>query len=261
MQKWQSAFLLEEGVYMLIELNKGIIEQLTKTELEIIKYINQNEGRMSELSIVDIAFGTFSSPSTVSRAVRKCGVNGFNELRYRSSMQTGKEEVSNMADVMNKSLIEAQRVIEQTSVSSILEIIKMINQVSRIYVIARGLTEYVGEEFSLKLQLLGYDSVFIRDPNIMMRKSQQLNSDELLIVFSLNGKTKELIQSVENANVCGAKVITCCSSEKSQLLELSDLSIVGYRDANDSIKEYEVASRLSLQIVARIVIDYIALYG
>lgn len=246
---------------MLIELNKSIVSNLTKTELEIIKYINDNEERMPELSIVDIAFDTFSSPSTVSRAVRKCGVNGFNELRYRSSMQADEKEVSNMADVMNKSLIEAQRVIEQTSVSSVLEIIKVMNQASRIYVIARGLTEYVGEEFSLKLQLLGYNSVFIRDPNIMRRKSQQLKADELLLIFSLNGRTRELIQSAENANTCSAKVITCCCSESSPLLELSDHSIVGYRDANDSIKEYEVASRLSLQMIARIVIDYIALYG
>ncbi len=246
---------------MLIELNKSIVSNLTKTELEIVKYINENEERMSELSIVDIAFDTFSSPSTVSRAVRKCGVNGFNELRYRSSMQADEEDVFNMADVMNKSLIEAQRVIEQISVTSVLEIIKVINQTSRIYVIARGLTEYVGEEFSLKLQLLGYNSVFIRDPNIMRSKSRQLNADELLLIFSLNGRTKELIQSAENANACGAKVITCCCSENSPLLELSDYSIVGYRDVNDSIKEYEVASRLSLQIVARIVIDDIALYG
>lgn len=246
---------------MLIELNKDIVNNLTKTELEIVKYINNNEKRMSEISIVDIAFDTFSSPSTVSRAVRKCGVNGFNELRYRSSKQTDRTEISNMADVMNKSLIEAQRVIEQTSVTSVLEIIETINYSSRIYVISRGLTEYVGEEFSLKLQLLGHNSVFIRDPNIMRRKSQQLKKDELLMVFSLNGKTKELIQSAENANACGAKVITCCCSENSPLLELSDRSIVGYRDANDSIKEYEVASRLSLQIIARIVIDYIALYG
>ncbi|MDO4289002.1 MAG: MurR/RpiR family transcriptional regulator [Eubacterium sp.] len=245
---------------MLIELNKNKIENLTKTELEIVKYINNNEDRMSEMSIVDIAFDTFSSPSTVSRAVRKCGINGFNELRYLSSKQADKQEISNMADVMNKSLVEAQRVIDRISVASVLEIIEGINQSSRITVIARGLTEYVGEEFSLKLQLLGYNSVFIRDPNIMRLKSRQLSEDETLLIFSLNGKTAELVESAENASVCGAQVITFCCGENSPLLELSDHSIVGYRDANDSIKEYEVASRVSLQMIARILIDYIALY-
>lgn len=244
---------------MLINLDKNIIDKLTKTELEIIKYINDNEERIYELSIVDIAFETFSSPSTVSRAVRKCGLNGFNELRYRSSIKLEQKEIYNMADVMNKSLIEAQRVLERISVPDILKIIKLINDAERIYVVARGLTEYVAEEFSLKLQLQGYNSIFIRDPNIMRRKSQQLKKSELLFIFSLNGNTKELIHSAENANLVGAKVVTCCSSDKSKLIELSDTSLVGYRDSNDSIKEYEVASRLSLQIIARIIIDYIAL--
>ena len=57
---------------MLIELNQEKSDRLSKTEQEVIKYINENEKKLSELSIVDIAFETYSSPSTVSRAIRKC---------------------------------------------------------------------------------------------------------------------------------------------------------------------------------------------
>ena len=68
---------------MIIEITESIAENLTQTEKSIVKYINQNETKLSRMSIVDIAFETFSSPSTVSRAIRKCGINGFNELRYK----------------------------------------------------------------------------------------------------------------------------------------------------------------------------------
>lgn len=54
---------------MIIELSPKILENLSKTELEIVNFINDNEERLSELSIVDIAFETYSSPSTVSRAI------------------------------------------------------------------------------------------------------------------------------------------------------------------------------------------------
>ena len=131
---------------MLIELNKEITEALSKTELEIVRFINENEERMPELSIVDIAFDTFSSPSTVSRAIRKCGLNGFNELRYRLTVKAEEKDIQNMGEVMNKSLIEAQRVIEQISVAGILEIIRYLKEASRIFVFGRGLTEYVAEE-------------------------------------------------------------------------------------------------------------------
>lgn len=61
---------------MIIEITESIAENLTQTEKSIVKYINQNETKLSRMSIVDIAFETFSSPSTVSRAIRKCGING-----------------------------------------------------------------------------------------------------------------------------------------------------------------------------------------
>ena len=46
---------------MIIELSPNILENLSKTELEIVNFINDNEERLSELSIVDIAFETYSS--------------------------------------------------------------------------------------------------------------------------------------------------------------------------------------------------------
>ena len=106
-------------------MNKEITEGLSKTELEIVRFINDNEERMPELSIVEIAFDTFSSPSTVSRAIRKCGLNGFNELRYRLTVKAEEKDIQNMGEVMNKSLIEAQRVIEQIPFREFVEIIQI----------------------------------------------------------------------------------------------------------------------------------------
>ena len=217
---------------MLIELNKGITECLSKTELEIVRFINENEERMSELSIVEIAFDTFSSPSTVSRAIRKCGLNGFHELRYRLTVKAEEKDIQNMGEVMNKSLVEAQQVIEHISVSGILEIIKCIKEASRIFVFGRGLTEYVAEEFALKLQLLDYNAMAVRDPNIMRNKTKRLR----------------------------AKVLTCCCNDQSPLLELSACSLVGFRHSHKAIKDFEVSSRVPLQIMARLIIDYLTSY-
>lgn len=245
---------------MFIKLDKEMTERLSKTELEIIRFINENEEKLPELSIVEIAFETFSSPSTVSRAIRKCGINGFNELRYRLTVKAKKEDVQNMGEVMNKSLIEAQRVMEQISVPSVLEIVKYIREAGRIFVFGRGLSEYVAEEFALKLQLLDYNAIAIRDPNIMKNKTRQLKKNEIVFNFSLNGTTEELVISSENANLCGAKVITCCCNSHSPLIELSVCSLVGFRHSHKAIKEFEVASRLPLQIMSRIIIDYITSY-
>lgn len=245
---------------MMIELNSAIAETLSKTELDVIKFINQNQQRLSELSIVDIAFESYTSPATVSRAIRKCGVNGFQELRYRSLNKTERKDVHNMADVMNKSLIEAQQTLEQISLPSLLKMIELIKTSKKIYVFASGLSRYVAEEFALKLQLLEYNAVFISDPNIMRKLSAKSKKEDLLVVFSLNGQTSELVESVDNAHLSGAKVALCCCSEVSDMYAKADCTLIGAQHSNHAIKNFEVASRLPLQMIARMVIDYLVLY-
>lgn len=242
---------------MLIELNQEKTEGLSKTEQEIVKYINDNEKKLPKLSIVDIAFETFSSPSTVSRAIRKCGINGFNELRYRLTTKESNTQVQNMGEILNKSLIEAQRVLEQISLTTVLDIVNVMKGARRIFILGRGLTEYVSQEFTLKLQLLDYNAVFFSDPNIMRKKCGSLRSDEIVIIFSLNGRTPELIESAKNARMRNAKVITCCCNEDSELIGLSNYNVIGFKHEHDAIREYEVASRVALHMIARIIIDYL----
>lgn len=138
---------LKWGKIMIIELSPNILENLSKTELEIVNFINDNEERLSELSIVDIAFETYSSPSTVSRAIRKCGINGFNELRYKLTQKVENKEIHDLNDIMNKSLIEATSVIEHMSLTNLLNILHTIRDAKRknerILIFARGLTELV----------------------------------------------------------------------------------------------------------------------
>lgn len=245
---------------MLIELNTEIIQNLTKTEKEIIKFINNNEDRLSELSIVDIAFDTYSSPATVSRAIRKCGVHGFNELRYRLTSKNNDDEIYNMGEIINKSFIEARQVVDRISVTNVLNIVNCLAESKRIYVLSRGLTCYVGKEFTFKLQLLGLNVIFLDDPKIMETKTRNLSEDETVFIFSLNGETPELIESAKNANSCGSKVITCCCSENSSLIECSHYNLIGFKHNHVSIKQYEVSSRVSLFMMSRIIIDYMSLH-
>lgn len=244
---------------MLININQDVLSTLSKTELAIITFINSHVEQLPTLSIVDIAYETYSSPATVSRAIRKCGINGFNELRYKTTTHNKDNDVQHVGEIMNKSLIEVQRLLEQISISDILSVIDVFKNASRIYVLGRGLSEYVGQEFSFKLQLLGFNVVFINDPNIMRIKSERLTPDECLFSFSLNGKTKEIIEACKNAKLLGATVISCYCDETSPLSELSDYRLIGFQHPHIAIPTYEVSSRVCLNMVARIIIDYIAI--
>ena len=137
---------------MIIEINSKIAENLSKTELGVVNYINDNEDKLSDLSIVDIAFETFSSPATVSRAIRKCGINGFNELRYKLTAKTEDTEVKDLNEIMNKSLIEATSVIEHMSIPNVLDILHAMKDAKRVLIFSRGPTHLVAQELSMKLR-------------------------------------------------------------------------------------------------------------
>lgn len=245
---------------MIISMDAKTIEKLTRTEYKIIQFINNHEDTLPEMSIVDIAFETYSSPATVSRAIRKCGLNGFHELRYRSGNKAKNEEIKNMNEIFNKTLIEAQAVHERISLTDILAIIKCLDAARQILVFARGLTTYVGQEFTLKLQLLDYDVFFTDDPNIMQIKASKLKDKDVVFILSLNGKTPELISSAMTACQKGNCVISCCCNEDSELITYSEHSLIGYKHSHQAIKDFEVSSRIALSMICRIMIDYISTY-
>ena len=240
---------------MIIELSPNILENLSKTELEIVNFINDNEERLSELSIVDIAFETYSSPSTVSRAIRKCGINGFNELRYKLTQKVENKEIHDLNEIMNKSLIEATSVINLLNILHTMRDAKRKNE--RILIFARGLSELVAQEFCMKLQVLDYFAVTNGDPQIMRVMSKNIKKGEVVIILSLNGETKELVESARNAQARGATVITLCCSGSSELIQYSKYVMIGYKHSHIAIRNFEVTSRLPLYIMCRILIDFL----
>lgn len=46
---------------------------LTEAERAVMHFVNENKALAAELSITELAERSFTSPATVSRAIRKCG--------------------------------------------------------------------------------------------------------------------------------------------------------------------------------------------
>lgn len=243
---------------MLIDVDRAVWERLTRAEQDIVRFINDNEMLLPELSIADIAMETYTSPASVTRAIRKCGVTGFHELRYRTTVVAEKQEICRMGEVINSSLLEVQRLIDRLSVPVVLGIVEMIRDAERIVVLGQGLSECVAVEFAQKLQLLHHNAITANDAQTMRSRTKRMKPSELVFIFSLNGRSAELIEAAQNANRCDAKVVTCCCDAASPLLQLSDHVIVGHREHHSESAGYDMDSRLPLHVISRIVVEYLA---
>lgn len=245
---------------MLIKIDHFKYDKLTPTEKQVITFINANTDKIANMSIGSVAEQTFSSPATVSRTVKKCGIDGFAELRYLLSKKNSESENSiQVNEILKKSLLEVTNTIEYISIDQILKSIELIKNAPRIYILSRGLTTLVAQEFSLKLQLLGYNIFQLSDAAIMKKVSTDVKPNELMIIFSLSGTTDELVFSAENAKSLGVKLITCTCVANSPLVKLADIPLWGYKHKHTSITTVDVSSRFPLYILSRIIIDYLTM--
>ena len=243
---------------MIIKLDGEKLAMLTGTEKNIVKYINANVDKLSYMSIGDIAQETFSSPASISRAVRKCGLSGFNELRYLIAAKKSDHKLADFTDIVDKSQIEVANTLERISIDEINRTVELIKSSRKIYVVASGLSALVGEEFSLRLGILGYFLFNLSDPNIIKKFSPYIQPDELSIVFSLNGSAPEQIEFVEQVASKGGRVVACCCNPESRLVEYSTVFLNGYKHSHISITAFEVTSRRPLYVISRLIIDYLA---
>ena len=222
---------------MFIQIDKGIYEKLSEAEKGVIQFLNQNEEKIPYMSITNIAEKTFTSQSTVSRAIQKCGYQGISQLRYAISQQEQMKEHHESSygvnNILAKSYRESTKTIDNISPVAMLKTIEYIKQAKRIFIFARGFTALIAEEFQMYLQLLGYNAIIVKDVKWMENTERIVTKDDI------------------------SKVITCCCKSPCELEKFSDITIYGHSEQIMKASGMTVYSRIPLLIITRTIIEYI----
>ena len=244
---------------MLIKIDHDFLNKLTDTEKNVISFINSNAEKISNMSISDVAEATYSSPATVTRTIKKCGITDFAELRYMLTQHTEvKQDTTDINEIFNKSLTEISNTIDQLSIDTILKAVEEIQKAEKIFVFSKGLSNQVASEMTLKLQVLGKCVILNTDSNIMQELSGNSASTSVVILFSMSGSTPELISAAERASMMGARIISItCAPPELPLNKIAHIKIQGYSHRNRSFTRVDVTSRLPLYVISRILIDYL----
>lgn len=246
---------------MLINIEHDFLNKLTDTEKNVISFINGNAESIANMSISDVAEATYSSPATVSRTIKKCGISGFAELRYMLTQQVeAKQDSVDVNEIFNKSLLEISNTIESLSIDTILKAVDILRNANRVFIFSKGLSNNVASELALKLQVINMNVIFNSDSNIMQEISSHAGMDTAVIIFSMSGSTPELISAAEKASMMGAKIISItCAPPELPLNRLAHVRIKGYCHHNRTFTKVDVTSRLPLYVMSRILVDYLML--
>jgi DNA-binding MurR/RpiR family transcriptional regulator len=236
---------------------------LSESERFLLEYIIKHIEDIPNMSIVKLSEAASVSTATIVRLMKKIGHEGFTSFKYslkdhlksQKDRDTLDEIDDRIKQAIQKNELEVLNTIKMINRGTIEDAIQKINDAEKIYVFARGFSEMIGKEVTVKLQLLGKNCEMHNDPNIIRMISRKLKPKELAVFISLNGETKELVEACKNFRMKGISTITLTAGVDSSLAKLSELTLIGYKGSHSFFPDYEVRSRLPLQVISRIILD------
>ena len=240
---------------MFLQCNKGY--KLTSAEEQAVDFINQNMERIDDMTISEIAERAFTSPSTVSRAVRKCGYQDLRRLR--SGLAEPEKTQGNMEvdHILRNSYQECIKTFEQIKVVDIVKIVEYISKARVVHILAGGATRLVAQEFEFLLQAQGYNAYLQWNEGVYDVMDDLLAKDDMLIVFTVQNRTADLLTAVKKAKAKGSKVVLCSGTSGTSLEKYADITIVGCTRKIRADNGFGMYSRLSLQIIAKSIAEYL----
>ncbi|WP_174497604.1 MurR/RpiR family transcriptional regulator [Salirhabdus euzebyi] len=250
--------------HMIFDISVETYNKLSDSERYLLEHINNHIEDIPEMSIVKLSEKASVSTATIVRLMKKIGYDGFTSFKYsiRDKLKLSEKDNDLMDNIdtkikhaIKKNEHEVMRTIEMLNVGNIEDAIQKIHDAEKIYVFARGFSEMIGTEITMKLQLIGKNCELHNDPNIIRIKSQRLKARELAIFVSLNGETEELVEAGKNFKIKKISSITLTTRMDSTLANLSEIVLVGYKASHSLFPDYEIRSRLPLQVMSRILLD------
>ena len=84
-------------------------------------------------------------------------------------------------------------------------------------------------------------------------------ANDLLVIFTVNNSTPDLVTAATIAKKQGCRIVTCCCVHNTPLGALSDVILYGYSQSIIPNNLFGMTSRIPLQIISRTIVEYLSL--
>ncbi|MFC7395007.1 MurR/RpiR family transcriptional regulator [Scopulibacillus cellulosilyticus] len=240
---------------------------LSESERYLIEYIKQHLDTIPQISIVKLSEKANVSTATIVRTMQKLGYGGFTAFKIHLKDEFDSNPKFSIIEKIDKEIREAilkneqevTKTIELLDSGTIEDALQKIIHSRKIVIFARGFSELIAKEMMIKFQLSGKYCELHDDPNIIKTISKTIDKKDIVILVSLNGKTLELVEAAKNCRQNGVSTILLTANQNSPLYDLSEISLVGFKSEKSYFPDYEVRSRLPIQVMARVILDAYAI--
>lgn len=222
---------------------RSAYNQFTKAEKKVADYILANPAKVLFMSISDLAGACDVGDTSVFRFCKTMNVKGYQEFKMMLSlsMRSGAEEYSesneknisledNISELAKKVLTENVAAIEETY--SLIDLKQMtlamdaLSDSKRILFFGVGasmLTAMKAMNKFLRIEPKVYCSEVV---NVQLMMAAAMSRDDVAVIFSYSGATKDTVEIARLAKESGARVVAVTRFTKSPLTEYADIILL-----------------------------------
>lgn len=207
----------------------------TKTEKTLIKALkNIKPEDLIYYSITELAEHANVAEATILRFCKKLGLRGYQEFRLviARDITASKDEetqdgyASEICKSMKECLDLANKSIDYGKID---EAVELILGASRIHWFGVGNSATVAVEAQNRLIKLGYMSSILPDTHMQTMQAVSLGEKDVMILVSVSGSTKELIELAHILKQNNVKIILMTNYLKSPLGKYADVILYTVR--------------------------------
>jgi RpiR family carbohydrate utilization transcriptional regulator len=220
-----------------LALIRSSLDSLRNSEKKVAKCVLGDPGSVVTASITELAEKAGTSEPTVIRFCRRLGLGGYMELRLNLARDLPSanyifENVSDadsLAEIAGKILNAHREAITNTlnklNLDDLEAAVKALRSARRIEFYGMGGSAIVARDAHHKFFRLGIPCVAYDDPHMQVMSAALLGPEDVVVVISHSGSTKDIIDSAKVAQKAGAKIIGILGSENAPLSKICDITL------------------------------------
>lgn len=222
---------------------RAAYNQFTKAEKKVADYILQKPKEVLFMSITDLAEVCKVGDTSVFRFCKTMELKGYQEFKMMLSLSLREGDDSNMDQFagnigLDDSLAELAQKVLNTNVNALTETYSLLHaetfakaidylyKADKIYFFGVGASLLTALKATNKFLRIEPKVYCMQDSHMQAMVASMMNADEVAVLFSYSGATKDTIHVAELAKKAGAKIICVTRFVKSPLTSYADLVLL-----------------------------------
>lgn len=206
--------------------------QFTKAEKKVADYVINNQEKVIFMSITDLADACQVGDTSVYRFCRTMNLQGYQEFKMKLSLSHGATRVKEKRE--NKQTDDLAETIMNLNISAIRETFVLLNRgefekvlnlfekAPRVYFYGTGDSLLTAQVACNKFMRITNKVTCITDSHMQAMSASIANKEDLFVLVSYSGATKDAIHVAKSAKKAGANVVCISHFQKSPLTAYSD---------------------------------------